>query len=345
MTATTVLLVALGAALVCASSIAALMPLFARYALARPNARSSHAVPTPQGGGVAVLTGIAVALAGAIAAGSLPASQELVVLGLATLLLALVGATDDIRPLPVMPRLVLQILAVAAVVCAPGDDVRLLPGLPLAVERGLEIFAGVWFVNLVNFMDGIDWMSVAETVPIAGAIALMALAGLLPAAVGIVAAALLGGMLGFAPFNRPVARLFAGDVGSLPIGLLVAWLLYSVADTGALSAALLLPLYYCADASITLIRRLMRGEPLWQAHRTHFYQRAIANGYSALAVAREVFALNLGLAALAAATFLWRTLEAQIALLLIGAAAVALVLYRFARAPAGKVATPQSDTR
>jgi UDP-N-acetylmuramyl pentapeptide phosphotransferase/UDP-N-acetylglucosamine-1-phosphate transferase len=327
----TLLLVMIAAGLISAGAILLLMPIFARYALARPNARSSHNVPTPQGGGAAVLAGVAAALGGAIALGGLAASTELVVLALSTLLLALVGAFDDMRPWPVAPRLVLQIVAIAAVACWPGEAMRLLPGVPLAVERALEVFAGVWFVNLVNFMDGIDWISVAEIVPITAAITLMAMAGLLPAAVGIVAAALAGGMLGFAPFNRPVARLFLGDVGSLPIGLLVAWMLYHVADSGPLAAALLLPLYYCADATITLLRRLVRGERLWQAHRTHFYQRALANGYSALAVSREVFALNVALAALAASAFLWRTPGAQVALLIIGAAAVALVLYRFAR--------------
>jgi UDP-N-acetylmuramyl pentapeptide phosphotransferase/UDP-N-acetylglucosamine-1-phosphate transferase len=332
----TFLLVALGAGLVCAGAIVLLMPLFARYALARPNARSSHSVPTPQGGGAAVLAGTVVALAGAIAFAAFAASLELAVLAVSTLLLALVGAADDIRPLKVAPRLALQVIAIAAVICWPGEGMRLLPSLPLALERALEVFAGVWFVNLVNFMDGIDWMSVAEIVPITGAIALMALAGLLPIVVGIVAAALFGGMLGFAPFNRPVARLFLGDVGSLPIGLVVGWMLYHVADTGALAAALLLPLYYCADASITLLRRLVRRERLWQAHRAHFYQRAVANRHSVLAVAREVFALNLGLAALTASTFLWRTLEAQVALLAIGATAVALVLYRFSRQRPGQ---------
>ena len=338
----TLLLVMIAAGLISAGAIFLLMPVFARYALARPNARSSHSVPTPQGGGAAVLIGVAVALGGAIAFGGPVASTELVVLALSALLLAVVGAFDDMRPLPVAPRLALQIVAIAAVACWPGEAMRLLPGLPLAVERALEVLAGVWFVNLVNFMDGIDWISVAEMVPVAAAIALMAMAGLLPATVGIVAAALAGGMLGFAPFNRPVARLFLGDVGSLPIGLLVGWMLYHVADSGPLAAALLLPLYYCADATITLVRRLVRRERLWQAHRTHFYQRALANGYSALAVSREVFALNVALAALAASAFLWRTPGAQVALLIIGAAAVTLVLFRFSRPRTGQVVVERS---
>ena len=111
----------------------------------------------------------------------------------------------------------------------------------------------------------------------------------MPAGGRLVAAALCGALLGFAPFNKPVARLFLGDVGSLPIGLLVGWLLLQLAGTGALAAAILLPLYYLADATITLLRRLARGEKVWEAHRSHFYQQATDNGFSALAVSGHVF--------------------------------------------------------
>src|SRR5206468_2684505 len=161
---------------------------------------------------------------------------------------------------------------------------------------GFLIVGGVWFVNLVNFMDGLDWMTVAEVVPITACLAMLGLIGALPAGPALTAAALLGAMLGFAPFNRPVARLFLGDVGSLPIGLLVGWMLLKLAASGALAATLLLPLYYLADATITLLKRLARGERVWQAHRTHFYQQATDNGFSVIAVAAQVFSLNLGLA-------------------------------------------------
>ncbi len=100
-------------------------------------------------------------------------------------------------------------------------------------------------------------------------------------------------MLGFAPFNKPAATLFLGDVGSLPIGLLVAWLLYKLALAGALAAAVLLPLYYLADATITLLRRLFRGERVWRPHREHFYQRAVQRGLSHAEVTGRVIAADL----------------------------------------------------
>ena len=147
----------------------------------------------------------------------------------------------------------------------------------------------------------------------------------------ICALALLGAVIGFAPFNRPVARLFLGDVGSLPIGLVVGWLLALMANKGHLAAALLLPLYYLMDATITLFRRLSRKEKVWQAHRTHFYQRATDNGFSVTEVTAQVFAVNIVLAALALICVRLNTPASEIACLAAGTLLVGLLLMRFSR--------------
>lgn len=315
------------AALLSAGLIVTLRPLLARYALARPNARSSHVVPTPQGGGVAVVIAFIAVAGGLLGAGS--ASLELPVVALAAVALAALGAVDDIRPLPALPRLAVQALVVTGVVMAAGG--RLVPEVPLALERAVSVLAGLWFVNLVNFMDGLDWMTVAEIVPVCGALVLLGQAGLLPTVPSLVAAALLGAMLGFAPFNRPIAKLFLGDVGALPIGLVVAWLLYRLALEGGLAAAILLPLYYLADATLTLARRALRREPVWQAHRSHYYQRATANGLSVTAVVTRVFCLNLALAGLAALTLVQSSWPVAVSALGLGAGLVAALLVDFAR--------------
>ena len=142
----------------------------------------------------------------------------------------------------------------------------------------------MWFVNLVNFMDGLDWMTVAETVPITAALAVIGILGVLPWQETVISLALCGATIGFAFFNRPVAKLFLGDVGSLPIGLLLGWLLLVLAGSGGRTAAVLLPLYYLADSTITLLRRAANGEPVWQAHRSHFYQRATDRGFHVIDV-------------------------------------------------------------
>jgi len=322
------LLLALPAsALLSALLIVVLKPLLLRYALARPNARSSHRIPTPQGGGIAVVGASLLVTAILLLAQSWPGGAFAVVAA-AALVLALVGAIDDIRPLPAGPRLLLQALAVAAVVWV--SDARILPeALPVGVERAILILGGVWFVNLTNFMDGLDWITVAEMVPVTAAIAMLGTMAGAPALSTGVALALCGALIGFAPFNKPVARLFLGDVGSLPIGLLVGWMLLQLAGTGALAAALLLPLYYLMDATITLLRRLGRGEKVWEAHRSHFYQKATDNGFTALQVSAHVFGLNLVLAGLAAMTLVWPSGVVQVAALGLGAFLVGLVLRRF----------------
>jgi UDP-N-acetylmuramyl pentapeptide phosphotransferase/UDP-N-acetylglucosamine-1-phosphate transferase len=335
---THLLLVALASTVTCAILIVALKPLLVRYALARPNARSSHRIPTPQGGGIAVMGAMFATIATALALAAVPIdAAEIAWVSAAAFFLAVTGAVDDIHPLSAMPRLLMQTLAVTVVVTVSADA-RILPDVvPLWLERSLVVLAGVWFVNLVNFMDGIDWITAAEMVPITAVIALLGLFGMMPFWIASIAAALCGALLGFAPFNRPVAKLFLGDVGSLPIGLLVGWMLLKLAATGAVAAAILLPLYYLADATITLLRRLTRGERVWEAHRGHFYQQAIdRNGFSVLAVVTHILVLNIALAAAAASTILWPALSVQIAALLLGATLVGFVLWRFS-APAMRV--------
>ncbi|MFC5421762.1 glycosyl transferase [Bosea eneae] len=327
------LLIALAAGLAFALCLA-LRPLMMRYALARPNARSSHRIPTPQGGGIAVLAGTFLALEVALTFIPIDAGarQGLTLVMLASALLAVVGAWDDIRPLSPALRLPLQFLCVGIVVFYAAPDIRLLPEtLPLWAERGLALVAGAWFVNLVNFMDGIDWITLAGLVPLSGAIALAAGYGIVDPATGLLAAALLGGLLGFAPLNRPVARIFLGDVGALPLGLLGAYLLYRLAGTGALTAALILPLYHVMDSTITLFRRLMRGEKIWQAHRSHFYQQATDNGFKVIEIVTRVALLNLCLIGLAAISIAVPALPAQLGCLLAALVLTGLLLRRFSR--------------
>jgi UDP-N-acetylmuramyl pentapeptide phosphotransferase/UDP-N-acetylglucosamine-1-phosphate transferase len=309
----------------------AIRPLLVRIALARPNARSSHRIPTPQGAGIAVIAATLIAAVTVIAlAGTAETKIPVAVFG-ATLFIAAVGFADDVNTIPVVPRLLLQGLAVAAVILAAPENLRIVPACPFWLERGLLFLAGLWFVNLVNFMDGLDLMTVAEIVPITGAVVLLGWLAELPASTTIAAAALLGAMLGFAPFNRPVAKVFLGDVGSLPIGLLVGWCVLQLAWHQHFAAALLLPLYYLTDATVTLFRRMARREPFWAAHRTHFYQRATDNGFAVWRVVSEVFALNVLLAALAIGSVMTSSPATSILLFIVGSIATALLMHRFSR--------------
>jgi len=310
-----------------------LRPWLARYVMVQPSARSSHDQPTPQGGGIAVVIATLVVAWGALALSlALPRGQsgQFLTVTSATVLLAVIGAIDDIRSLPAAARLAMQCVAVGALVTALPNDIQILPQVPSSIERTGVFLAGVWFVNLVNFMDGIDWMTVAEFVPVTGAIVLLGLAGAVEPLPALVAAALVGAMIGFAPFNRPVAQVFLGDVGSLPIGLLLGWLLVQLAAMGHLAAAFILPLYYLADATITLGSRIVRGEAFWQAHRTHFYQRATDCGLTVREIVTRVFLTNLALAALALVTVVADNIVVSLAMLSAGAVMILWLLAVFA---------------
>jgi UDP-N-acetylmuramyl pentapeptide phosphotransferase/UDP-N-acetylglucosamine-1-phosphate transferase len=321
------------AALMSALLIVALYPWLTRYALAKPNARSSHRTPTPQGGGIAVIAATLGAVGIALAIFSLEVSPDLTLpkIVAATLIMTCLGAIDDIRPLPAGLRLILQTVVIAGVIYTLPDQLRVVPLLPWWLERLLLLIGGLWFVNLVNFMDGIDWMTVAEVIPITATLAALGIAGALPSYGTMLALALGGAMIGFAYFNRPTAKVFLGDVGSLPIGLILGWLLLLVASGGHLVAAVVMPLYYLADATITLFRRLVRGEPFWQAHRTHFYQRATDKGVTTMAVVARVFAVNIGLGILAVISVIVPGRPSEIAALTIGAILVAWLLAAFER--------------
>jgi UDP-N-acetylmuramyl pentapeptide phosphotransferase/UDP-N-acetylglucosamine-1-phosphate transferase len=319
------------AAVICAGLIVALRPLLQRYALARPNARSSHVTPTPQGGGVAVIAATAIGAALTVLFGSAASGTAILIVLTAAFCLAAVGMIDDLRPIPVIPRLTLQLAVVVVLFTALPPQIRLFE-MPVAIERAFIVLGMLWFINLVNFMDGLDWMTVAEMVPMTVALGAIALLGEAPADILPIALALAGALLGFAPFNRPVAKLFLGDVGSLPIGLLTGWCLLELASRQNLAAAILLPLYYLSDATITLVWRLVKGEKFWDAHRSHFYQRATDNGFSVTQIVARVFLLNLVLAGLAMTTITASSISVDLTMLALGAFGVAAVLFHFSQA-------------
>jgi UDP-N-acetylmuramyl pentapeptide phosphotransferase/UDP-N-acetylglucosamine-1-phosphate transferase len=325
--------IALGATLAFFVSLigtrAVLTLLRRRAILDHPNERSSHAVPTPRGGGIAVMAALLLAwgAAGLAVPGSLPGLWTVLACALA---LALVSWIDDLRNLPAVGRLTAHILAVAVGVMALPEHNLIFQGLaPFWLDRLAAGFLWVWFLNLFNFMDGIDGITGVETVTLGvGLTFVVLLSGGDPAwvyaGVSVAAAA-----LGFLVWNWPPARIFIGDVGSVPLGFLLAWLMLNLAGQGHWAPAIILPLYYLGDASLTLARRAARGERVWEAHREHFYQRAIRNGASHLAVLSVVIAINAVLTLLAAASIL--SVDLAIPVFFVALAAVAAALLWLAR--------------
>ncbi len=269
--------------------------LVARDVMDRPNERSSHAAPVPRGGGLAV---VAVAVAAWLVLAVLTGSWATVVP--VTVLAALLGALsfiDDLRDLGAGLRLSLHAAAVAlCVIFLLPADALLFQGLvPVWLDHLLVALSWIWFVNLTNFMDGIDGITGVETIAVAGGLA----AAVLLTGADVTAplsAVLAGCMVGFLLLNWHPARIFLGDVGSVPLGFMIGFLLvWQACVEGRWWLALILPLYYWGDATTTLVMRGLRGEKIWRAHRSHAYQVAVQAGRSHAAVAGFIALLNAGL--------------------------------------------------
>jgi len=257
--------------------------LLRRYALSKslmdiPNARSSHSVPTPRGGGVAIVISFACALPLAWTFGLISSEQVIALLG-SGLLVAVIGFADDHGHIAARWRLLGHFIAA-------GCGVYFLHGLPPFLLFGsildfgwlgslLAVIYAVWMLNLYNFMDGIDGLASVE------AICACVGASLIYWCTGnhsliCVPLILASAVSGFLCWNFPPARIFMGDAGSGFLGVALALIsLYSAWDSSDFFFVWLIMLgVFITDATFTLFRRLMRGDAIYQAHQSHAYQIA-----------------------------------------------------------------------
>ena len=243
-----------------------------------PNARSLHVKPTPRIGGLGVMAGVFVA------AVWLP-NADLLPVVLAALVLAAVSMLDDVRGLPVALRFMAHFVAAAACLFAIG-----LTGWTWL----LGTLIVVWMTNLYNFMDGSDGLAGSMAAIGFGTLSVGAWLGA-ASELATFCAAIAAAALAFLRFNFPPARVFMGDVGSIPLGFLAA----SLGMAGIQQNIwpwhfpLLVFLPFIVDASVTLLRRALRGEKIWQAHRSHYYQRVVLLGASHRQLALAAYFLML----------------------------------------------------
>jgi Fuc2NAc and GlcNAc transferase len=300
-----------------------------RYALARalldvPNVRSSHTTPTPRGGGLAIVCAILPALGWAWTRGWVPGDFFMAVAG-GGLLTAGIGWVDDHRHVPAGVRLVVHFYSAAWAVFWLGGLSDLRAG-PLMIPLGatgspLAAVFIVWMLNLYNFMDGIDGIATVEAVMVCVGSALVAWLVGAPHVAGV-AILIAAACTGFLVWNWAPARIFLGDVGSSFVGFVLGvTALFSERSAGPplLFWTILLGVFLM-DATLTLLRRLLRGDAVLSAHRSHAYQRAVQSGYSHAAVTTAVAMTNLlllGLVLLAVAEprLLLASLVATVALL------------------------------
>jgi Fuc2NAc and GlcNAc transferase len=293
---------AAGAMLLMAWFVSVLLTGAARaYALRRalldiPNERSSHSVPTPRGGGLAIAITLAVAVTLLGLSGSLPREVAWALLG-GGALVAGIGWWDDHRHVAPRWRVVVHVLAAIWAVYCLGGLSKLMLGNG-AWNLGwigslLAVIAIVWLINLYNFMDGIDGLAGLEAVTVGlSGTALLWWVG--SSGLALVAALVAMSCAGFLWWNWPPAKIFMGDVGSGLLGYCFAVLALAGEKSGQLPAAVWLVLLgvFVVDATFTLISRVLAGERWYTAHRSHAYQRSVQLGYSHRRITLAVGIIN-----------------------------------------------------
>lgn len=262
------------------------------HILDEPNARSSHAQPTPHGGGVPLLLAFA---AGFVANAWLADawSREYYVLMLTAVILMLVGVVDDMRGLSVRLRFCAYGICCAGVAAFLLWPVFPQPGWLALLVVFIVSLTLLWSLNLYNFMDGIDGLAALQCINACAAAALLAWLGG-EGAYALFCLLLAASHLGFFCWNCPPAKLFMGDAGSIPTGFLLAGLALMGQVSGALQAAVWLILLapFITDATWTLLWRLFTGQAFMQAHRLHAYQRLSRLWQSHLAVDLLLLAIS-----------------------------------------------------
>lgn len=262
-----------------------------QYWVDLPNERSLHRRPIPRTGGLAILGGVIIGLAVPVTInwpdGGEPNRANLAWILVTALLVGGVSLLEDRRGLGRGIRLGVHLFAAAAFVWGTRLTVDriVVPGLVSITLGGsasgiLTVLSIVWMANLYNFMDGMDGFAGGMTVVGFGFLGGIAWNGMHPAlaAASLVTAASAGGFL---VHNFPPARIFMGDCGSITLGYLVATLALIGIHDGLFDIWVPLLIFspFIGDATITLIRRLLRGERVWEAHREHYYQRLVLAGW------------------------------------------------------------------
>ena len=257
-------------------------PASAVYVLDRPNERSLHDRAVSRGGGLAILLAI---LVGGLGAAWFHSAAELAGLAFGVILVGCMSFLDDHYSIPPLYRLLTHIVAVAVFLYQDYVlESLVIPGASLDWSYGaaaaFSLLFCVWLINLYNFMDGMDGFAGGMAVFGFGCFAIMGwLAG--HGLFFVMSLVIASASAGFLVFNFPPARIFMGDTGSSTLGFLAAAFSLWGARDGMFPfwVAILIFSPFIADASVTLARRMFRGEKIWQAHKTHYYQKLVQTGW------------------------------------------------------------------
>ena len=270
-----------------------------------PSERSNHNIPKPKGAGLILIPLIIFATLLVFFLEKTLDNDWFVIFGF-TLILMIVSFLDDLKNVSSKIRLIFQIFCVLSSLFLFKDELNLLIGSsflnfispefsilkPIIILFLLTIL-WVWIINLFNFMDGMDGITSVQVITLAIFINIISIFDLIEINFLYFSLILLAIFIAFLSVNKPPAKIFLGDVGSIPIGYLVGFLIiYNVINTGLIIPFVIIILYYLLDSTITLLIRLLNGENIFQAHSNHFYQKIIRKGFSHNYVLKKITILN-----------------------------------------------------
>jgi UDP-N-acetylmuramyl pentapeptide phosphotransferase/UDP-N-acetylglucosamine-1-phosphate transferase len=243
------------------------------------------------------------------------------------IVLALLSWQDDMGLVAPEIRLAFQIAAITSVLYfLPREAVVFGDVLPLWADRLITGFCWLWFINLFNFMDGIDGIAGTQTLFICVGIVIIGVIVGFPTAFLNISTVIAAAAAGFLWWNWSPAKIMLGDIGAITLGFILGWLLIRLAMAGQLAAAFILPLYFLADSTLTILLRIYRRERFWQPHKTHFYQRTAEALQSHATVVLRIAIANFALLGAAILSVFY-----PLAGIALGVATVTLLMVHFHR--------------
>ncbi len=270
-----------------------------------PSKRRAHNKITPRGGGFAFVLIYSILL---------PAFEYFVVGSIEDSIIVLqifipisvVSFWDDVSHVMIPLRLIIHILcSCLAIMWLVHPSPILHYEIPVYLDLAIGTFALLTFLNIYNFMDGIDGITVSQSLHYSATILLLCFVryDLIPNVdMVVVTAVIIGGWsLGFIYFNWQPAKIFLGDVGSISLGFLIGICLLTIASASAklFAACVIASLYYIADGGMTILIRIVKGEKIWEPHLQHFFQKSIKNGKSHKRTVKRIMKCNILLMLLA----------------------------------------------
>lgn len=268
-----------------------------------PAERSNHTIPTPKGAGLIIIPIVAISTLIFFYFFIQPLNQWALIFFLC-FFLGIISFIDDIKNLSIKSRLLLQALIVGLSLLIYYESVTTnLLSIPVSYERYFPLvncilflfllLSWMWIINLYNFMDGIDGLTALQVCTVAICVNFLSIIGYLNEEYQIFSLILFSVYLAFYKFNKSPAKIFLGDVGSIPSGYLIGFIMFSCLLTnGVLLPIIIVNMYYILDSTSTLLIRIVKKENILKAHSDHFYQKMIRKGYQHSFVIKWIFGLN-----------------------------------------------------